>query len=339
MKKMNLKSLKFLIPLLLVALIPTVVKGNYLMQVACNILIYCYFASSWNIIGGVAGQFAMGNGLYIGLGCYCCAVAMQSGSNPFVATIVAVLLSLILSYCISSLCFRLSGTYFSLATVAFLYISRFIVVSNDYILGFKIDAARGLILPWTGKWYHLQFRNKVVYYYIFLVALCAVLFVTYKIMKSKMGIYLAAIRTNPGAAATIGIPVTNYKMYAQCLSASLLAIGGILYTTMIMQVDPQFCLGYDLSLQVMIFCVIGGKGTLFGPVIGATFLMLIKEFIRINMGVEYAQFSLVLFGVMLCLCILFSSDGLYGLATRFFAKVKTKFLAKKQAEGKECQSV
>lgn len=336
-KKLSNQKFAHIIVLALCLLLPLVVRSNYYMQVACNVLMYCYFASSWNIIGGLAGQFAMGNGLFIGVGAYACAMAISVGATPWTAIPFALLVSVILAFIMSKLCFRLSGTYFSLATVGFLYVARYIVVGSNYLLGFKTNAGKGMTIPWVGGWSMLQFQNKTYYYYIFLGMLILVMFITDRIMKTRMGTYLVAIRTNQGAAATIGIPVDRYKTYAQCISAALMSLGGILYAVMIMNVDPYFVLGYDLSLQIMIFCVIGGKGTLWGPILGATVLMLFKEIVRVNLGTEFAQFSLVLFGVMLCLCILFAPKGLAGMANAVIDKIKAKKSAAKQPQsaGKE----
>ena len=331
--KFNQKTLVSVILLVACVCLPLVMRSNYYMQVACNVLMYCYFASSWNIIGGLAGQFAMGNGLYIGIGAYCCAIAISQGGTPYSAIPYALVVSVVLSYLISSLCFRLSGTYFSLATVAFLYVARYIMVGTNAFLGFPTNAGKGMTIAWEGGWRLLQFQSKVYYYYIFLVMLVVALIITHRIMTTRMGTYLVAIRTNQGAAATIGVPVTRYKMYAQCTSAAMMALGGILYACMIMQVDPYFVLGYDLSLQIMIFTVIGGKGTLWGPVIGAATLMLFKEIVRVNLGTDFAQFAQVLFGVMLCVCILFASDGLVGLWAKAVDKIKAKKAAK--TAGKE----
>lgn len=331
--KFTSKQIAAAVALILCFTLPLFMRSNYYLQVASNVLMYCYFASSWNLIGGLAGQFAMGNGLYIGIGAYCCSIAISEGQTPWVAIPFAIVISTVIAYLISSLCFRLSGTYFSLATVAFLYVARYIMIGSDPFLGFQTHAGKGMPIAWKGGLAYLQFKNKAVYYYIFLSMLVILLFITYRIMTTRMGTYLVAIRTNQGAAATIGIPVTRYKMYAQCLSAICLSLGGIMYAVMIMHVDPFVVLGYDLSLQIMIFCVIGGKGTLFGPVIGAAVLMLFKEVVRVNLGTDLAQFSLVLFGVMLCVCILFAPDGIMGLWDKAMDKIKAKKAVK--AAGKE----
>lgn len=332
--KLNKKTIAPLVVLVAALFVPAILKSNYYIQVACTVLLYSYFASCWNLIGGLAGQFALGNGLYIGVGAYCCSIAISVGGNPYIAIPIAVVISVVLAFLISSLCFRLSGTYFALSTVAFLYIARYIMVGTNTLFGFRTNAGKGMTINWYGGAKYLQFKNKSVYYYIFLAMLVIVVLITRRIMNNRMGYYLTAIRTNQGAAATIGIPVTRYKMYAQCISAAMMAIGGVLYAVFIMQVDPYFVLGYDLSLQIMMFCIIGGNGTLFGPIIGASLLMLFKEVVRVNLGTQYAQLSLVFFGVILIVCIMFAPDGLVGLYNKIVEKIKHK-RAVAQAAGKE----
>ncbi len=322
--KLNRKTLIAIGVLLVVILIPVILKSNYYIQVACTTLLYCYFSSCWNLIGGLAGQFALGNGLYIGVGAYCCAIAVSAGGSPFIAFPIAIAISILLAFLISSLCFRLSGTYFALSTVAFLYIIRYIIVGNNTLFGFKTNAGKGMTINWYGGWQFLQFRDKTVYFYILLAMLVIIVLITRKIMTNRMGYYLTAIRVNQGAAATIGIPVTRYKMYAQCLSAAMMSVGGVIYASMFMPVDPYFVLGYDLSLQIMMFCVIGGSGTLFGPIIGAAILMLFREVVRVNLGTQYAQLSLVFFGVLLVFCIMFAPEGIVGLCKKLGMRITSR---------------
>ncbi len=308
-KMLRLRVL-LLVCFLIVCMIPAVVKSNYILQIFCLVFLYGYWASCWNLIGGLVGQFALGNGLYIGIGAYSCAIMMSKGGMPYAAIPIAVCLSVLIAFLVSSLCFRLSGTYFALATVAFLFIARYIMLGTSNFLGFKTGGGLGMIVTWKGGWRYLQFRNKAYFYYIFLALLIVILLITYRIMRTRMGIYLTAIKTNPGAASTIGINVTKYKMYAQCLSAAFLAIGGVFYATFIMIVDPYIVLGFDLSLQLMIYCIIGGNGTLFGPLVGAGILTLFNQTVRVKLGADIAQLSLVAYGVILIVIILFAPEGI-----------------------------
>ena len=198
------------------------------------------------------------------------------------------------------------------------------MVGTNTFLGMQTNGGNGVMIKWLGKHSMLQFRNKSVYYYIFLGLLIIGILITKKVMESKMGYYLAAIRTNQGAAATIGVPVQRYKTYAQLMCATGMAIGGILYAVITMVVEPYTILGYDLSLQIMIFCVVGGKGTLWGPVVGAAFLTLFKEVVRVNMGANVAPLCLVLFGVLLIISVMYAPSGIVGLAET----LKKKYLQK-----------
>ncbi len=318
---------KVLVPVLLLivlALLPLFTKNNYVFQVGAVVLLYVYFAQSWNIMGGLVGSWPMGSGVFIGVGAYCCAIVESVGGNALQSIPWAVGISLLLAFCIGKICFRLSGTYFSLSTVAVLFVSRYIMVSNNTFLGFNTRAGIGMNLKWKGTWQYLQSTNKAFFYVLFLGLVVIAMIVTLVIMKSKMGYYFTSIRTNPGAAATIGVPVNRYKMYGFLISAAMLSIGGVMFCSFNMMCDPYVVLGYDMSLQIMMFVIIGGIGTLWGPVIGAAVLMLFKEICRVQMGATYGQLAQVLFGVMLIVCIMFAPRGLYGLFTDLVAKLKQK---------------
>lgn len=312
--------------LALVLVIPIFVKSNYYLQILALAFLYSYWASCWNIIGGYAGQFALGNGVYVGIGAYAAAICMSVDITPWVGILIGILISVICAIAISSLCFRLNGTYFALSTVAFLYIARFIMVGTNSFLGFKTQGGTGMVIKWRGGWEWLQFTNKAYYYYIFLLLLIVILAISYWITRSKMGVYLAAIKTNQGAASTLGVNVVKYKMYAQCICAAFMAIGGAIYAVYLMAVDPYSVLGYDFSLNIMMYAVIGGLGTLWGPVFGASLLVIINQYLRVSMGASVASLSLVLYGVVLIAVIRFAPHGVWGLISDYMKKRKEKKL-------------
>lgn len=318
------------IVLLVLAAVPLMVKSNFWLQIFVLVFLYSYWASCWNIIGGYAGQFALGNGLYIGVGAYTCGIFMLLGLSPWAAILVGGLISVGIAIAVSSLCFRLTGTYFALATVAFLYVARYIMLGNNMFFGVKTGGGLGMIIRWRGGIEYLQFTSKAPYYYIFLVLLITILLISYYIQNSKMGIYLSAIKTNQGAAATIGINVTRYKMIAQCISAFFLAVGGVFYAAYLNVVDPYTVLGYDLSLEIMLYVVIGGMGTLWGPVLGATVLTLLSQFLRMQFSASIAPLSLVTYGLILALIVRFAPGGVLGM----FQSAR-KYMVEKRQKQKE----
>ena len=331
-------SLQKLIPLALLVvliLLPMIVDSNFVLQIFAIVFLYAFWASCWNIIGGYAGQFAIGNALYIGVGAYTAAIFMSVDKTPWIALVVGPVIAVVIAIAVSSLCFRLNGTYFALSTVAFLYMARYVMLGTNSFLGFKTQGGTGMVIKWRGGWEWLQFTNKAYYYYIFLLLLVVIMLISWKISRSKMGIYLAAIKTNQGAAGTIGINVVRYKMYAQCICAFFMAIGGAIYTIYLMSCDPYTMLGYDFSLEIMMYAVIGGLGTLWGPVAGASLLVLVNQWLRIELGASAASLSLVFYGLILIIVIRFAPNGLWGAVTNFRKKMARKAEIKKIKEAAE----
>ena len=322
-----------LILLALLALTPLAARSSYTLQIFITVFIAVYFSSCWNIIGGYAGQFALGNVLYVGVGAYTAGIFMQEGLSPWLALIVGGVIAVVIAIAVSILCFRLSGTYFALATVAFLYMARYLMLGTDKFLGFDTNGGLGITIHWIGGFKYMQFTEKRAYYYIFLVLVVIVLLVSDYIRKSRAGMYMSAIKTNQGAASTIGINVVRYKMYAQCACAFFMAVGGAAYVIYLMVVDPYKVLGYDMSLEIMMYAVIGGVGTLWGPVIGAASLTVLSEFLRIQFGDKIAPMSLVAYGLIMILIIMFAPDGMMGLVYRIGEKIKKRFSKPDEAKG------
>lgn len=325
------KHILILVLLVVAILFPQIVAQPYFIQIAVTVLFYCYWSSAWNIIGGYAGQFALGNGVYIGIGAYVAVLFKQEGfGSPWIGMLLGAVVSVIFAFIVSKPCFKLSGTYFSLATVAFLHIVRYIVLGFNTIFGMKTNGGIGMMIPYTGRWQDMQF-SKTGFYYLVLVMLILILVVSNAIRTSKMGYYLSAIKTNQGAASTIGVNVPKYKMIAQCISACCLALGGAVYAHFLLNVSPYKVLGYDLSLEVMIYCVIGGAGTLWGPVFGAFILGIVNEFLRVQLGSNIAPLAAVFYGVALILIVRFAPGGLHQLGQMLINKVKRIFSQKKSA--------
>lgn len=249
--------------------------------------------------------------------------------------LVGAVVSILLAAVISWPCFRLSGTYFALSTVAFLYIALYIVLGFNTILGVKTNGGVGMLIRYSGRWQDMQFTDKRGYYYLVLTLLVVILLVSNAIRKSKMGYYLAAIGANQGAASTIGVDVPRYKMIAQCISAFFLSIGGSVYVFYLFTVNPYKVFGYSLSLEIMIYCVIGGLGTLWGPVIGAVSLGLINEFLRVKLGSDISPLASVGYGVALILIVRFAPGGILALIRSLFQKVAGRFHKQDRPEKQE----
>ena len=298
---------------------PIFFTSGYVLQFGINILMYTMAAAAWNIIGGYAGQLALGNGVYFGIGAFVSAVLfVYEGVSPWVGMIIAGLVAGGISLILGSITFRLKGSYYALSTVALLFVIKMLFTSNTYILGFKTNGALGLTIPWTGESFiNMMFLNKTWYYYIIFGLLVITLVISNYINKSKTGYYLAAINTNPEAAASLGVNVMGMKLRAGFTSAFLTAVCGTFYAFVIQVVDPARVLGYDLSVQIMLYAIVGGMGTLWGPVVAAVIMVPLNDLLRAQLGSSMAGLSTVIYGLALCLIVYFMPDGIWKPLSKF----------------------
>jgi branched-chain amino acid transport system permease protein len=321
-KKENILVIAALIILLA---IPVINSEPYFLQLFIMVMLFAYWASSWNIISGFSGQMSLGHSAFAGIGAYVSTILfINFNLSPWLGMIVGALIAGVFGLVIGYPCFRLRGTYFTLATIAFLNVVRIFVLANQEILGFEIRGAQGLSVPWKGNSFtNMQFLSKVPYYYLILALLVTVVLVSYFIKKSKMGYYLAAIKTNQEAASSLGVNVTHYKLAAQFISVFFTAIGGSFYAQFILFIDPQRLLGYDLSLEMAIFSIIGGQGTVLGPVLGAFILVPISELTRAHISGNLAALPVIIYGLCLMAIIYYLPDGILKYINKLLKSITT----------------
>lgn len=311
--------------------LPFVITSNYIIQAMIMLLLYAYWASSWNIIGGFAGQMSIGHSAFTGIGAYVSTVLfMQYGVSPWIGMLAGGLISGIFGVLIGYPTFKLKGVYYTLSTIALVNVLRLLVLSEETILGFKTGAALGLKVPWKGgRFIDMQFLEKRNYYFIILAFLMVILFVSSRVKNSKTGYYLAAITTNENAALSLGINVPYYKLKAQFISAFFTAIGGSFYAQLILFLDPTTIFGYDLSVELTVLAMIGGRGTVYGPLIGAFIMVPIKEITRSALGSKFAGLPLVIYGLALMLTVYFFPQGIDSISRKWSAsKIRKRFVSK-----------
>lgn len=284
---------------------------QYIINSLVLIALYAYWASSWNILGGFAGQLSLGHASFVGIGAYVTTILFQyEGVSPWLGVLIAGFFAGIASLVIGIPCFKLKGSYFTLSTVAFSHVFRIIFNVNKEVLGYQTNAAQGMKLPWKGSFWDMQFLDKSGFFYITFILLILVLLLSYRIKNSKMGYYLAAINTNQDAASSLGVNVYGSKLLAMFISAFLTAIGGGVYAMLLQYIDPTTVFSYDLSVKIMILAVVGGRGTIWGPIIGALILVPLQQFLNSSLGASLAGISTAIYGVLLMLAIFFMPNGL-----------------------------
>ncbi|MBP1736530.1 MAG: branched-chain amino acid transporter permease [Oscillospiraceae bacterium] len=310
-----MKQKKWILPvivLLAAILLPVVFHiGLSNMSILISVLLYMYWASSWNIMGGYTGLFSLGNGIYIGLGAYLTGcLFVYANLTPYAGMLVAALLTGVFSIIIGYPTFRLQSIFYSLATFALLGMMKIIFTNFQTIFGVNVGGSNGFKFSPGNDPLNMQFSSKMPYYYIVLGMLVAVLLVSHWITRSKRGFYFRAISANEGAAASLGVSVLSLKMQAQFISAFFSAMGGGFYCMFISYVDPSKMFGVELSINVMIMCVVGGANTLWGPVIGAGLIYTINRIVTMYAPSSLNGLATLISGLILMICVFFLPGGL-----------------------------
>jgi branched-chain amino acid transport system permease protein len=307
---------RFVLPAVLLALIiayPLVFSTPFQQRLGALVLLYAIAASSWNIVGGYAGQVSVGHVVFFGCGAYAAMGAYAHFAlSPLVGIPAGIVLAVGIAAIIGVPTLRLAGHYFSMATIAVAELARLVVNNTNYL-----GAAVGLSGPPVPRnVFDLSFISALPYYYLFLAALAILLFITWRMENSRMGFYLRAIKDSERAARSLGAPASRTKLYAYMLSAGGTSVAGALYAMMFGFVDPESGLGILISVKMLIMAALGGAGLLFGPLVGAAILVPLEEISNSVLGGKGAGLTFVLYGAIIVLIARFQPGGLLTLAKR-----------------------
>jgi len=292
---------------------PLLLSSPFQQRLGALVLLYAIAASAWNIVGGYAGQVSVGHVVFFGCGAY---AAMGSyakfGLSPLFGVPGGIVIAVGLAAIIGVPTLRLSGHYFSMATIAVAETVRLIVTNTEWL-----GAAVGLSGPTVPRnVFDLSFLSSLPYYYLFLAVLVITLLVTWWMTNSRMGFYLRAIKDSERAARSLGAPAARTKLYAYMLSAALTSVAGALYAMMFGFVDPESGLGILISVKILIMAALGGAGLLFGPLVGAAILVPLEEISNSWLGGKGAGLTFVLYGAIIVLIARFQPGGLLSLFMR-----------------------
>ena len=296
---------------------PLLFTTPFQQRLGALVLLYAVSASAWNIVGGYAGQISVGHVVFFGCGAYgSLAAYTHFGLPPIAGLPLGVAASVAIASIVGVPTLRLSGHYFSMATIAVAELVR-LVVTNTEILG----AAVGLSGPTIPRSVlDFSFISAVPYYYLFLSVLAGTLLLTWRMERSRTGFYLRAIKDSERAARSLGAAAGRYKLYAYMLSAALTAVAGSLYALMFGFVDPESGLGILISVKMLIMAALGGAGFLFGPLVGAAILVPLEEVSNNMFGGSGAGLTFVVYGAAIMLLARFQPGGLLELIHRIRPK-------------------
>jgi branched-chain amino acid transport system permease protein len=298
---------------------PWVFRSNYASNLGFLVLFAAYLGQSWNIAGGFAGQTSFGHVVFFGVGAYVSTILQTSyGFNPWLGWPIAALLAAALAWLIAVLSFRagLKGSYFALITLAAAEVGRILANSLPITRG-----GLGILITADQRAANFQFKEPVYFYYLAL-ALCLVAFaIAWRLTRTRFGARLAAIRENEEAAEALGIDSFKEKVKCLTLSGGLCGAGGTVYAQKYLYIDPSIAFGVDKSVEMLLISMIGGAGTVLGPLIGSGVLHVISELTRdlgnLLPGIANAQpLSGILYGAILIAIVAWLPDGLVGLFRR-----------------------
>ena len=305
------------VALALVIAYPLLFSTAFQQRLGALVLLYAIAASAWNIVGGYAGQVSVGHVVFFGCGAYAAMGAYHHFHLPPMVGIpagIAFAVGIAASIGVPTL--RLSGHYFSMATIAVAELARLIVINTEYL-----GAAVGLSGPTVPRdVFDLSFISALPYYYLFLAILIITLLITWWMTNSRMGFYLRAIRDSERAARSLGAPASRTKLYAFMLSAGLTSVAGALYAMMFGFVDPESGLGILISVKMLIMAALGGAGMLFGPLVGAAILVPLEEISNSVLGGMGAGLTFVVYGAIIVLIARFQPGGILELVNRLLAR-------------------
>jgi branched-chain amino acid transport system permease protein len=294
----------------LVAVLPLFVSSGFLLNAAIMTLYSALLGIAWNVLAGFGGQFSFGHAVFFGTGAYAAAVLQAKlGWNAWATVPVALALGAAVGALIGALSFRygLRGSYFALVTLAFAEVFRILANNVDFT-----GAGVGIMVKLEPGAANLQFASKAGYLYVILVFVLAGLVVSWWLKSSRYGAWLQAVRDNEESAAALGVDVFRVKLAAIAISGALMAAGGLFYAQYFQYVDPGLAYGPSVSIEALLGPIVGGLGTLWGPVLGALLLQLLGEGTR-GLFASAPGASLMLYGAVLIAMITFMPSGVLGL--------------------------
>jgi branched-chain amino acid transport system permease protein len=291
-----------------------------------NIIAFTYLmgglAAAWNIIGGFGGQFSLGHGVFFGIGAYATAFfTTRYGLSPWLIMVPAAVVAALVAMLISWPTFRLRGPFFAIATMAFNEVAFVLANHFDTFTG----GPRGIMIPFKAGFANMIFRERWQYAVLMFVFVALVIGISVWLRRSRLGYYLLAVREDEDAARASGINVLAVKLKGMALSAFLTAIGGTLFTMYLRFIDPPtlFTL-QDVGVKFALLSLIGGVGTIAGPLLGAALVVPFENFLRAELADALPGMNLAILGLLMVLAALFMKRGVVGAIEDLVRKFKSK---------------
>jgi branched-chain amino acid transport system permease protein len=293
----------------LLILIPIISGSPFVYHIFVLLCLFAALSSAWNIVGGFAGQLSLGHAVFYGIGAYTSMLLLlRYGISPWIGMFLGGAISVVVAVIISYPCFRLRGPFFALATIAVLEVIRHMAVHQTDLTG----GAAGIAPPMKIGVAWMMVREKWIYLLIAFGFLCLTLFASWRIKNSKLGFYLVAVREREDAALAVGVNAVKVKLWAVVISAFLTSLVGSFHGMYLSFIDPTSAFSLELSIQIAMFSLIGGLGTVFGPLVGTALVLPIAELARGWLSSFGNGFHGLVYGIVLVVVVLTIPNGLVG---------------------------
>jgi branched-chain amino acid transport system permease protein len=315
-------GLALAIVIAMMLILPLVVRSSFALEILIRVLLFAFIGTAWNLLGGYAKQLSLGRAAFFGLGAYTSTLLqIKFGISPWIGMVAGGFVGMFASLPIGWLCFRLRGPYFTIATIATAQVLMLVFLKfRDFAWG-----AEGTTIPNLGNApLMMQFESKAPYYYIVLGLLAIALAITAWIERSRIGYYLVAIGEDEDAAEAIGINVPRIKREIYMISSFLTALAGTFYTQYIYFIDPQTAFNFNISIEAALVAIVGGVGTLWGPVIGTVLLETTSALLQSWLGNSISGVQLTVYSLILMAVILWRPTGIMGYVLEVYARRRHK---------------
>jgi branched-chain amino acid transport system permease protein len=296
------------------------IADNYLLSLATLFLFHAYTGQAWNLMMGFAGQLSLGHALYLGVGAYsAAALYFHFGIGPWAGICLALLLCVVLAVAIGALAFRygISGVYFTLLTIAFAEFTRIGFDHFDWV-----GASGGMFLK-VAQRDQIDLLNlrgtPAMFYYVMLTLAASALGLSAWLVRSRAGYYWQAIRENEPAAAALGVPTFRWKILAVAVSAAMMAPAGVFHAFYYNNLFPEQIFSIGRSIEILLGPIIGGIGTLFGPIVGAAVLTVFADGtteIVTRLGWDLPGVKQLMYGALLLAVVILLPHGIWPMLKR-----------------------
>ena len=292
------------------ALILVFARDSFTLNILAGSFLFAGLATAWNIIGGLGGQFSLGHSVFFAAGAYTAAnLYLKLHVSPWAALAPAAGVAALLAVAVSWPVFRLRGPFFAIATMAFTEVLLALAMYFDTFTG----GARGLSIPFRAGLENMIFKDRLSYALLMLGFFALTLLVFTAVARSRLGYRLQAIRDNEDTAMAAGINVLTTKLTGMALSAGLTGVGGALFLMYVRVVDPPALFSlFDIGVKIALIVLIGGIGTIYGPLLGALLVIPLENLLRAELGGWIPGGNLIVLGLILILSALFVKRGLVG---------------------------